>query len=233
MSQKQKKPAITIKQKKAARPKCRKLAEMYAGYEFVLDDESFFTKSNSNLSGNDQFYSDNLSKTPDDVKNKHQSKFEEKILVYQAISTRGRSKALFFKSGLAINQFVYRDKCLKKSLIPFLRKYHSHDRYVFWPDLASAHYARTVQDYLKSQRVPFVQRKLNHANVPKCRPIEDYWGILKRKVYENDWSAKEIPQLIKRIKWAMTQVDSETCTRTCASVHRRLNTVARKGVDAL
>jgi hypothetical protein len=29
-----------------------------------------------------------------------------------------------------------------------------------------------------------VQRKLNPANVPKCRPIEDYWGILKRKVYE-------------------------------------------------
>jgi hypothetical protein len=91
---------MTIKQKKAARPKCRKLAEMYAGYEFVLDDESFFTKSNGNLSGNDQFYSDNVSKTPDDVKNKHQSKFEEKILVYQAISTRGRSKALF--SNLAL-----------------------------------------------------------------------------------------------------------------------------------
>jgi hypothetical protein len=134
---------------------------------------------------------------------------------------------------LAINQFVYRDKCLKKSLIPFLRKFHSHDRYVFWPDLASAHYARTVQDYLKSQRVPFVQRKLNPANVPKCRPIENYWGSLKRKVYENDWSAKEIPQLIKRIKWAWTQVDSEISTRTCASVHRRFNTVARKGVDAL
>jgi hypothetical protein len=99
---------------------------MYAGYEFVLDDESFFTKSNSNLSGNDQFYSDNLSKTPDDVKNKHQSRFEEKILVYQAISTHGRSKALFFKSGLAIKQFVYRDKCLKKSLIPFLRKYRKY-----------------------------------------------------------------------------------------------------------
>jgi hypothetical protein len=31
MSQKtKKKPAMTIKQKKAARPKCRKLAEMYA-----------------------------------------------------------------------------------------------------------------------------------------------------------------------------------------------------------
>ncbi len=57
---KQKKPAMAIKQKKAARPKCKKLAEMYAGYEFVLDNESFFTKSNSNLSGNDQFYSDNL-----------------------------------------------------------------------------------------------------------------------------------------------------------------------------
>ena len=74
---------------------------------------------------------------------------------------------------------------------------------------------------------------MNPANVPKIRPIEDYWGILKQKVYENDWTAKSIPDLIKRIKFAMTQVDIETCKRTCASVHNRLDIVARKGVDAL
>ena len=93
---KTKKPCMTEKQKKAARPKCRRLAEKYAKSEFVLDDESYFTKSNSSLSGNDQFYSDNLNLTPDNVKNKYQAKFEEKVLVYLAISTRGCSKALFF-----------------------------------------------------------------------------------------------------------------------------------------
>jgi hypothetical protein len=56
------------------------------------------TKSNSTLAGNDRLYSDDLESTPEDVKNKFEAKFEEKVLVYVAISPRGISKALFFKS---------------------------------------------------------------------------------------------------------------------------------------
>ena len=32
-----------------------------------------------------------------------------------------------------------------------------------------------------------IKRKFNHrTNAPKTRPIEDFWGILKRKVYDNN-----------------------------------------------
>jgi hypothetical protein len=68
---------------------------------------------------------------------------------------------------------------------------------------------------------------MNPANVPKVRPIEDFLGFLKRKVYENDWSAQNIDQLIASIKWALTKIDTKTFQRLGEAVSRRLYTVAR------
>ena len=39
---------------------------------------------------------------------------------------------------------------------------------------------------------------MNPANAPKLRPIEDFLGILKQKVYKKGWRAKPIDQLKKK-----------------------------------
>ena len=90
-----KKPLMTEKQKKEARPKCRKLLEAYRDVDFVIDDESYFTLSHSNISGNDRFYSSNVATTPESIKNKYKTKFEEKLLVWLAMSPKGMSKPFF------------------------------------------------------------------------------------------------------------------------------------------
>ena len=90
------------------------------------------------------------------VRYKFQTKFEQKILVWVAISPRGKTKALFFKSGLAITKKIYQKECLDRGLIPFIRKYYPRGDYVFWPDLASFNYARSVCDHLRSENIEFV-----------------------------------------------------------------------------
>ena len=226
-------PDMTDKQKKLARPKCRKLLKNYRGSVFILDDESYFTLSNTTLSGNDRFYSNNVQKTPERVKYKYKSKYEQKIMVWIAISPSGMSKPLFLKSGLAVNQLVYRKQCLEDRLLPFINKYHSDGNNVFWPDLSTSHYANTVQKYLKDKNVQFVPKNINPANVPKVRPIEDFWGLLKAKVYEKNWSAKNINQLQKKIQSCLSKMDLNLVQRTASSVHQRLDTVQRHGLDAL
>jgi hypothetical protein len=62
-------------------------------------------------------------------------------------------------------------------LLPFIKKYHWNDQYVFWPDQTSAHYAKEVIDWLNSKKIEFVPKYLNPANAPKTRPIEDFWGL--------------------------------------------------------
>jgi hypothetical protein len=61
---------MTASHKKQLRPKRRKILSNYRGYNFILGDESYFTLSNTTLSGNDIFYSINKENTPESGKNK-------------------------------------------------------------------------------------------------------------------------------------------------------------------
>jgi len=62
---KSKRPKLTEAQKKAGRSKCREMLKKYPGYNFIIDDESYFTLSHTTQSGNDIFYSNNIEKTPE------------------------------------------------------------------------------------------------------------------------------------------------------------------------
>ena len=62
----------------------------------------------------------------------------------------------------------------------FIRQYHADNNYIFWPDQATAHYAKSVINYLNENNVNFVRKNDNPVNVPKCRPTENFWDILMK-----------------------------------------------------
>ena len=70
----------------------------------------------------------------------------------------------------------------------------------FWPDLATCHYSNDSQAQMTAQDIQYITRDINPPNAPMIRPIEMYWSILKQKVYESNWSAKNCDQLIRKIK---------------------------------
>ena len=219
-------PKRTIKQIKERRPKCRKMYYKYKNKTFILDDESYFTLANTTLSGNDIYYSDNPENAPDDVKFKLISKYEPKVLVWIAISELGMSAPYFAHQGQAINQKIYLNTCIKPKLIPFIKK---HKDYVFWPDLASSHYAKSVIEYFNENNICYVPKIENPANVPESRPIEDFWGDLKREVYKKNWRAKNVEQLIRRIRYCLRKMDVSFIQGRALEVHKRLDSIARKG----
>ena len=133
------------------------------------------------------------------------------------------------KSNLAINQVVYLE-ILRTHLKPFIKRYYSTGGYVFWPDLPSSYYASSVQDYLKSEKVLFVPKDINPANVPKAQPIEDFWGTLKQKVYEGNWSVKNIGDLKRYISKCLKEIDLKLVQKHIETVKSRLDTIQRKGV---
>jgi len=227
---KTKKPDRSEYHTKIGRIKCGKIYKQYKDVHFILDDESYFTLSNNKLSGNDSFYSSDISKTPYDVKNWKCAKYEQKVLVWVAISRFGVSDPFIVRSGFSINQSVYLNQCIKKRLIPFIQKYHRRHKYLFWPDLATSHYAHTVTKYLDNQKVSYLPKLLNPANMPEVRPVEDFWAILKREVYKNGWSTKSIPNLIARIRSSLKKIDQTLVQRLMEGVVKRLDTVRRHGV---
>ena len=131
---------------------------------------------------------------------------------------------------MAIDQCLYLEKCIKPKLVPFIQRHHSKSNYVFWPDLASSHYAETVIDYFIENSINHVDKVDKPANLPECRPIEDFWSILKGKVYANNWVAKDIPTLKVRIKKCLKEVEPTTIQTLMEGVLRRIDRVRRWGV---
>lgn len=173
-----KRPLMNEQQKQAARPKCRAMYRLYGKQDFIIDDESYFTLSNTGVPGNDRFYTNDLNTTPESVKYNLCEKYPPKLLVWLAISPKGVTKPHFLTSGLAVNADTYLG-ILKSKLEPLIKRCYKDGGFVFWPDLASSHYASKVLDYLKNKNIPIVLRSINPANLPKVRPIEDFWANLK------------------------------------------------------
>ena len=76
---KTKPPKRASAQKAAVRPKCRKLVALFQKKIVIIDDESYFPLSNTNLSGNAGYYTSDPDATPNEVKLKRKSKYEPKL----------------------------------------------------------------------------------------------------------------------------------------------------------
>lgn len=178
-----------------------------------MDDEKYFTFANSCDVTNQGYYTTDKSTTPDNIKFISKSKFEPKVLAWCAISAKGIS-AFFVQtqSGIAVNADIYITKCLPK-MVDFVKKNHKDDKNIFWPDLASCHYAKNTLDWLASQNIPFVPKYANPSNIPQARPIENLWSISSQLLYENGWEAITANQLENRIKYNAKKLMS-----TCSSV---------------
>ena len=110
------------------------------------------------------------------------------------------------------------------------QKVSSGRRIYFQPDLASSHYAETVCDFMIESKINFVEKYENPANLPECRPIEQFWAILKQKVYNGNWKAKNVDQLKNRIIYMATQVDRSFLANLFKSMVRTMKNIGRNGV---
>jgi hypothetical protein len=100
---------------------------------------------------------------------------------------------------------------------------------MFWPDKASAHYAKSVTQLLDSQNVIYVPRYRNLTNVPRCRPIEDFFGYLCQLVYKKGWRAQNTKQLERHIHSCLKKVDLNVVTSSVKSIVKRLRKCAQLG----
>ncbi|CAF1505538.1 unnamed protein product [Rotaria magnacalcarata] len=67
----------------------------------------------------------------------------------------------------------------------------------------------TISQRSNEKSVPFVIREDNPPNVPQARPIETVWTLLERKVYENNWEAKNLDVLARIIKKKSKELDQK------------------------
>jgi hypothetical protein len=198
-----------------------------------MDDEKYFNLSNSELVGNDRYYTSDKSTAPVDIKYKFKMKYEPKVLVWVAISANGISNHYVHTSKNAINHEIYIKECLNKRLLPFINEHHADKEFVFWPDMATSHYANKTIDWFNTNNIEFVQKCHNPPNLPQARLIETFWAILSRHVYSGGCQAKTPRQLVTRINRKIKEIkenDPNLIQRLMAGVKTKLRKIADNGV---
>ena len=93
-----------------------------------------------------------------------------------------------------------------KRLLPFIQNTHPDDKYVFWPNKASAHYSKLIASWL-NENVKYANKADNPLSVPQARQIKNFWGCLTQKVYESGFGAKSVHQLQERIRLKLKEFD--------------------------
>lgn len=228
----EKTPKYSSKQEEKARKRARRLVNnLYSeNPTIIMDDEKYFTISNDNLPANARYYAIDKDKCPDNVRFKGQEKYPVKVLVWIAISERGMSKPYIrLHKSAAINTDLYIKECLEDRLLKFIHKEHSDFNYLFWPDLASAHYSKDSVKWM-DEYIEYVAKEDNPPNVPQARPIENFWGCLSQKVYEGGWEAKTQQQLVKRITLKLKDFDINFLQNLMSGIKIKLRSIADKGV---
>ena len=125
---------------------------------------------------------------------------------------------------MAVKKSIYLD-FLKDVLVPFINQHHSNRYSKFRPDLASSHYANEVVDYLRCEKINFVGKYENPANVPEA--IEDFWSILNGKVSEDGWKAENLTK--ERIRVCLRHIDQNLLNSTSNRLNKiRMNNFIEK-----
>ncbi len=143
-------------------------------------------------------------------------KFPQSVMVWGAMSSAGVGPLCFLRSE--VNTAVYQE-VLEHFMIPAADQLYGDADFIFQQDLAPAHSAKATSTWFKDHGIPVLNWP---ANSPDLNPIENLWGIVKRKMrYARPNNAEELKATI-RATWALItravpQTDRLHATPHCCS----------------
>lgn len=82
-----------------------------------------------NTPGNNTYYATASGDAPDNVRFSTARKFEQRLLMWIAISPCGLSKPYFVPATSAVNSELYANECIRKKLLPFINSHHADGHY--------------------------------------------------------------------------------------------------------
>jgi transposase len=85
---------------------------------------------------------------------------------------------------------------------------------VFWPDLASAHYAKDRLVRLEELKIEYVPKVDSPPNTPQIRKIENFWANLKGKVYSKNYRPKDVKCLMEKIRKELKSIETTGIHKT-------------------
>ncbi len=139
-------------------------------------------------------------------------------MVWGAMSSAGVGPLCFLRSKVN-NTAVYQE-VLEHFMLPAADQLYGDADFIFQQDLAPAHSAKATSTWFKDHDIPVLNWP---ANSPDLNPIENLWGIVKKKMrYARPNNAEELKATIRA---TLALITPEQCHRLIDSMPRRIAAV--------
>lgn len=180
---KQKVHGLTTANKKARVERCKHLLAWHADSEIIFSDEKLFLLQDSHNQQNDRVYAAKLADAPRDKLAVERFQNVSRVMVWGAISLRGKLPLHFVDPGVKIDSKYYIEEVLKKQLLPNAEALFQDEYYCFQQDSAPAHKARITIAWMEENLPDFISPKEWPASSPDLNPLDFcVWGYMLSKL---------------------------------------------------
>ncbi len=146
-------------------------------------------------------------------------KFPQSVMIWAAMSSAGVGPLCFLKS--TVNAAIYQE-ILEHFMLPSADKLHGDADFIFQQDLAPAHTAKGTKSWFNDHGVTVLDWP---ANSPDLNPIENLWGIVKRKM--RDTRPNNADELKATVKETWASIPPQQCHKLITSMPRRIEAVIK------
>ncbi len=147
-------------------------------------------------------------------------KFPQSVMIWAAMSSAGVGPLCFLKS--TVNAAIYQE-ILEHFMLPSADKLYGDADFIFQQDLAPAHHtAKGTKSWFNNHGVTVLDWP---ANSPDLNPIENLWGIVKRKM--RDTRPNNADDLKAAIKATWASIPPQQCHKLITSIPRRIEAVIK------
>ncbi len=146
-------------------------------------------------------------------------KFPQSVMIWAAMSSAGVGPLCFLKS--TVNAAIYQEM-LEHFMLPSADKLYGDADFIFRHDLAPAHTAKGTKSWFSDHGVTVLDWP---ANSPDLNPIENLWGIVKRKM--RDTRPNNTDELKATVKETWASIPPQQCHKLITSMPRRIEAVIK------
>ncbi len=143
--------------------------------------------------------------------------FSQSVMIWAAMSSAGVDPLCFLKS--TVNTAIYQE-ILEHFMLPSADKLYRDADFIFQQDFTLAHTAKGTKSWFNDHGVTVLDWP---ANLPDLNPIENLWGIIKKKTRDTRSNIADDLKATIQATWAC--VTPEQCHRLIASMPRRIDAV--------
>ncbi len=146
-------------------------------------------------------------------------KFPHSVMIWDIMSSAGVGPLCFLKTNVTAP--VYQE-ILERFMLPSADQLFKDADFIFKQDLAPVHTAKSTKSWLNDHGVGVLDWP---ANSPDLNPIENIWGIVKRKMRNK--RPKNTDELKVTVKETWASITPQQCHKLITSMPRWIKAVIK------